>query len=97
MEKLQVLQQEIGLTVDELMIIIWTSVDHDYLTNLIVLAGEFLKWFNLNFEGESREELDFTESKYNIWKATVSLAKDVIEEYGKMEKGHEIILTKKWW
>lgn len=74
MEKLQVLQQEIGLTVDELMIIIWTSVDHDYLTNLIVLAGEFLKWFNLNFEGESREELDFTESKYSIWKATVSLA-----------------------
>jgi hypothetical protein len=56
------------------MIIIWTSVDHDYLTNLIVLAGEFLKWFNLNFEGESREELDFTESKYSIWKATVSLA-----------------------
>ena len=35
------------------MIIIYTSLDHDYFTNMLILAGEFLKWFNLNFEGES--------------------------------------------
>jgi len=44
-------------------IIIYSSIDHDNLNNLIVHAGEFLMWFNLNFEGESREEIDFRESK----------------------------------
>jgi hypothetical protein len=57
------LQQEIGLTDDELYIIIYTSVDQDNLNNLIVLAGEFTLWFNINFEGESREELDFKSNK----------------------------------
>ena len=67
------------------MIIIYTSLDHDYLNNLIVLAGEFLKWFNLNFEGESREELDFQENKYEIWNATCELATSIIGEYNKMD------------
>jgi len=58
-EKLQEVASDIGLSNNELMIILYTSLDHDYLTNLLVSAGEFLKWFNLNFEGESREELDF--------------------------------------
>jgi len=61
--KLQTLQDAIGLSDDEMYIIIYTSIDHDNLNNLIVHAGEFLMWFNLNFEGESREEIDFRESK----------------------------------
>lgn len=61
--KLQTLQQAIGLSDDEMYIIIYSSIDHDNLNNLIVHAGEFLMWFNLNFEGESREEIDFRESK----------------------------------
>jgi hypothetical protein len=68
--KLNELKSEIGLSEEELTIIIYTSLDHDYLTNLIVLAGEFLMWFNLNFEGESREELDFRENKCEIWLST---------------------------
>jgi len=44
-DKLKELEKEIGLTEDEIRIIIYTSLDHDYFTNLIVLAGEFLKWF----------------------------------------------------
>jgi hypothetical protein len=62
-DKLTSLQAAIGLDDDEMYIIIWTSIDHDNLNNLIVHAGEFLMWFNLNFEGESREEIDFRESK----------------------------------
>jgi hypothetical protein len=27
-------------------------------------------WFNLNFEGESREELDFKENKEELWGKT---------------------------
>ena len=61
------LQQEIGLTDDELTLIIYTSLDHDYLPNLLVLSGEFLKWFQLNFEGENNDETDFLDNKLEIW------------------------------
>jgi len=47
------LKGEIGLSDDEITIIIYTSLDHDWFTNLLILQGEFLKWFNLNFEGDS--------------------------------------------
>ena len=57
--KLAEFQHEIGLTEDEITILIYTSLDLDWFNNLLVLAGEFLKWFNLNFEGESQEEIDF--------------------------------------
>ena len=69
-EKLHELQGDIGLTDDELAIIVYTSIDHDNLNNLIILAGEFMLWFNLNFEGESQEEIDFRDNKYEIWEAT---------------------------
>lgn len=53
------LQDEIGLTNDEVTIIVYTSLDLDWLNSMLVLASEFTKWFNLNFEGEDRDELDF--------------------------------------
>lgn len=90
------LKEIIGLTTDEIMIIIYTSLDHDYLTNMLVLAGEFLKWFNLNFEGESRDEIDFLENKQEIWAATCSLAADVVEAQEKIED-LSVILTAEWW
>ena len=62
-------KDEIGLTRDELILIIYTSLDQEFFTNLMIMQGEFLKWFNLNFEGESREELDFLENKQEIWMA----------------------------
>jgi hypothetical protein len=65
--KLKEHQGVIGLTDDEIMLIVYTSIDHDYFTNLIVLQGEFLKWFNLDFSGENQEELDFMDNKCEIW------------------------------
>ena len=76
---------------------IYTSLDHDNMNNLIVLAGEFTKWFNLNFEGESREEIDFRENKCEIWVATGVLAQVIIDGYSALEKNHKDILTKYWW
>lgn len=61
------LQPEIGLSDDEVNIIMFTSIDQDWLNNLIVLAGEFNLWFSINFEGEGREEIDFRDNKYEIW------------------------------
>ena len=70
---------DIGLTDDELYIIIYTSVDQDNLNNLIVLAGEFTLWFNINFEGESRAEIDFREAKCEVWESTCQLASLIID------------------
>jgi hypothetical protein len=91
------LKDEIGFTDDDLRIIVYTSIDHDWFTNLLIMQGEFLKWFNLNFEGESREELDFLENKHDIWAATTTLAMEVISWYGRLKENHEVILTSAWW
>ena len=61
-ELLEELKEEIGLSDDEITVIVYTSLDRDWFTNMIILQGEFLKWFNLNFEGESREEKDFMDN-----------------------------------
>ena len=95
--KLNELKDDIGFTEAEIYIIVFTSLDHDYFTNLLVLAGEFLKWFNINFEAESRDEIDFRDNKCEIWMSTCSLAKDVIAEHAKMTSKHEDILTQYWW
>lgn len=76
---------------------IYTSLDHDYFTNLLILQGEFSKWFNLDFSAESREELDFLENKQDIWMATTTLAMEVVTWYGRLQENHEVILTDKWW
>ena len=79
------------------MIIISTSLDHDNFTNLICHSTEFMKWFTINFEGESREELDFLEAKIDIWRATTTLGAEILESVGRMADGHDIILDNKWW
>lgn len=84
--KLLEFSDEIGLTTNELTIIIFTSLDLDYLTNLIVMAGEFLKWFNLNFEGESTEETDFKENKEEIWIATCTYAQKIIQDFQLLDR-----------
>ena len=97
-EKLHELQEAIGLTDDELALIAYTSIDHDNLNNLIILAGEFMLWFNLNFEGESREEIDFRENKCEIWVSTGVQAKMIIDAHAQMDpKNHKDVLTKYWW
>jgi len=37
--KMKELQRDINLTDDEVTIIIYTSIDHDYFTNLLIKAG----------------------------------------------------------
>ena len=92
-EKLNQLKAEINLTDEEIHIIIFTSLDFDWFTNMIVLQGEFRKWFDMNFEGESREELDFRENKQDIWLATTTMALEVISWYGRIKENHEVVLT----
>lgn len=96
--KLQSLQKEIGLSENEITIILFTSLNHDYLTNMLVQAGEFMLWFNINFVGESREEIDFKQNKQEIWEATVTLAECVLKcamKLGPLERKE--ITTQKWW
>lgn len=84
MEKLKELQKPIGLTDDEVTIIAFSSVDRDWFTNMIIAQGEFLKWFNINFEGESQDENDFIDAKFNQWSAITILAQRCISLHEKM-------------
>jgi hypothetical protein len=63
---------------------------------MLLMAGEFLKWFNLNFEGESTEERDFKDNKEEIWMSTCVQAEGIIKAYNQM-KDKDQILTKDWW
>jgi hypothetical protein len=80
--KMNELKREIRLTDDDIAIIIYTSMDQDYFTNMLIQQGEFLKWFNLNFAGESQEEQDFLENKQDQWLSACTLAQEVISAYG---------------
>ena len=80
---------EIELTPDELHLIVFTSLDSDYLTNMIILAGEFLKWFNINFEGENRDEIDFLDNKAEIWEAVASMSQDILDAHAELAKKEE--------
>ena len=99
--KLSTFSKEIGLTADELHMIVFTSLDHDYLTNLLVLSGEFTKWFNINFEGENRDEIDFLDNKAEIWLALTTMSKDIVNAYNLLMKqansNPEVIYAQKWW
>lgn len=76
------------MTDDEVTLIIFTSLDFDWMNNLIVLAGEFTLWFSINFEGEGREEIDFRDNKNDIWEATVAQAKVIVAEYNNLQANH---------
>ena len=66
--------------------IIYTSLDHDFLPHLLVLSGEFLKWFQMNFEGENNDETDFLDNKLELWQSTTSLANDILEAHAMLMK-----------
>ena len=90
--KLDELQKAIGLTNDEILVIVYTSIDHECFTNLLCMTTDFMKWFSLNFEGESREELDFLQAKIGVWRATTSIAGDVLIATKKITDNFDIIL-----
>ena len=96
--KMQEIQEEVGFTDDEITIIIFTSIDLSWLNNLIILAGEFTKWFNINFEGEGRDEIDFRDNKHENWVQTVHLGRVIVREHRELEENKkEQILKPDWW
>lgn len=78
------LKTEIGLTADDISIIIYTSLDAENLNDLICLNGEFLKWFSTKFSGDNRNELDFLVTKLDIWTSTVTLSREILAEADKV-------------
>ena len=46
-------KDEIGLTNDEVNLIMFSAVDDDWFNNLLIQSAEFTAWFRMNFKGES--------------------------------------------
>lgn len=80
MQKLNQFAGQVGLTQTEVKVIVYTSLDLEWMPNLIILASEFTKWFNINFEGESRDEIDFRDNKVEIWAAVKTYSALIINE-----------------
>jgi hypothetical protein len=72
---------EINLSSDEINVILFTSMDHDYFNNLLVSAGQFTEWFNLNFEGETQEEVDFVNNQVEEWGAVTTMSMMMVESW----------------
>lgn len=63
MIKMNELQNEIQLSREEINFIVFTSLDLDWFNNMLILYTEFSKWFNISFEGDNRNEIDFKDDK----------------------------------
>ena len=72
------------MTATEVKVVIYTSLDLEWMPNLIVLSSEFTKWFNINFEAESRDEIDFRDNKVEIWAAIQTYSGYILAEAQKM-------------
>ena len=95
---LKTISGEIGLTDKELHLIVFTSLNMNYFTNLIMTAGQFSLWFTMNFQGESQEEKDFLENKLEMWDCVIFQALKVTMEYGKLDaKKQPTIMSQQWW
>ena len=64
-------------------VIVFTSLDNDHFTNLILLQSDFLKWFTQDYSGEDTEEKDFLADKMSDWGETCALAGQFVIEYRK--------------
>ena len=96
MTKLNQFVSQIGLTALECKLLVYTSLDLGWMPNLLVLAGEFTKWFNINFEGESRDEIDFRDNKVEIWAAVQAYSATIINEVSTLTNKAEAIQPG-WW
>jgi len=72
------IQADMKLTDNELKVVLFTSLDQDYLTNMIIMQGEFMKWFTSNFAGDSGEEDDFKAKKVDAWESASTLALEIM-------------------
>ena len=96
-EVLMRLMRPIGLTEIEIILIIFTSLDQDYMTNLIIKNASFLEWFSIEFDGNSDQEAEFLENLCDNWASTTTLAMEITGAYGCLQENHECILTEEWW
>jgi len=58
-EILRSIQVEARLNDDDIAILIFTSIDQDWFTNMIILQAEFMKWFTINFDDDDGAVEDF--------------------------------------
>ena len=82
--KLEQLKHEIKLTDEDIAVISFSTIDHDYFIPMLVKQSDYLEWFTTNYAGENTVEDDLLEEVRTDWEACVSLAQQVINEYGKI-------------
>jgi hypothetical protein len=70
------------LTEVDIILIIFTSIDQDYMTNLIIQNSSFLSWFSIEFNGNSDAEAEFLENLCDNWASTTTLAMEITGAYG---------------
>ena len=95
--KLSEFSSEIGLTNNEITFLVFTSIDMMWLSSMLINAGEFTKWFNINFAGQSRDEIDFRDNKLEIWTASTTYAAAIITKSQTLTRDMEIITNHMWW
>ena len=88
---------EIKLTDSESALIIYTSFDLDFFTNMLISQSSFTEWFTTNYEGDNTTEKDLLKEVLEQWESVVSLATLVIAEYEKLRDNHKVIFQQKWW
>ena len=98
-QKLSEFSSEIGLTKDEITMMIFTVIDMSWLTNMIIMSGDFTKWFNINFSEESRDKLDFRDKRLDNWEAALTYAELVLVEYQTVRAPNVTVdlMSSKWW
>lgn len=75
---------EIKLDDDESAMIIFTSIDRDFFTNMLISQSFFTEWFTNNYEGDNTTEKDLLKEVLEQWESCVYLASLVIAEYEKL-------------
>jgi len=56
-----------------------------------------MKWFTLNFEGESQAEIDFLGNKVEAWDSSVTYGQEVLSWWNRVGDDKSIIIDSKWW
>jgi len=56
-----------------------------------------MKWFNLNFEGETQEEIDFLQNKDDAWDSTLTYSQEVLSWWNRIGDDKSLVLDNKWW
>jgi hypothetical protein len=88
MNLLNTFAKDAKLTQDHLMIIVYTSIDHDFLPDLIIEQTEFLKWFTTDLTNKDASDEAFKKEKITDWVGTTTLAMELVSELHGMQTRH---------